>query len=176
MKKKKKKLTIICFDIEYAQGNKTSWSSHLNVLQSQGQGHVIKKGLRCSSKFNAYCLLSCQEHSTLVVFFGLCRPTVALHQGQDHWNEHEPGTFCSGNVNLVEFGGYVCHWERSFWSRMRPWWSLEGMYAAVNILLENICDLGWDWRVCMPLKIFFCWSLRARWRYRRRSRSLLCLL
>ena len=43
-----------------------------------------KKAYRCS-KFNAYCLLSCRDNSQQ----RLCRPTVTLHQGQGHRNEHE---------------------------------------------------------------------------------------
>ena len=51
----------------------------------QSQGHV-KMAYRCS-KFNAYCLLSCRDNSTLI--FCLCQPTVTLHQGQGHRNEYE---------------------------------------------------------------------------------------
>ena len=50
----------------------------------QSHGHV-KKGLPLQQV--ACCLLSCREHSTLN--FCLCRPTVTLHQGQGHRNEHE---------------------------------------------------------------------------------------
>ena len=41
-------------------------TSHNKRLQSQGQGHV-KMDYRCSN-FNAYFLLSCREHATLIVF------------------------------------------------------------------------------------------------------------
>ena len=73
----------------------THWYYHLKKqdgqaiwyepLQSQGQGQV-KNGLPCST-FNTYCLFSCQEHVALL--FCLCWPTVTLHQGQGHQNEHE---------------------------------------------------------------------------------------
>ena len=42
----------------------------------------------CCSKFNAYCLLSHRNNSTLILFYH-CRPTVTLHQGQGHRHEHE---------------------------------------------------------------------------------------
>ena len=54
-------------------------------LQSHVQGH-IKMAYRCS-KFNAYCLLNCQEQAMLV--FSICRRTVTCHQGQGHQNEHD---------------------------------------------------------------------------------------
>ena len=53
-------------------------------LQSQG---YVKMAYRCS-KLNAYFLLSCREHATLICFC-LCRPTVTLHQGQGPRSEHE---------------------------------------------------------------------------------------
>ena len=62
---------------------KTRWSSHNKRLQSQGH---IKNGPPFSKLIN-YCLLCCQEHSTLI--FCLCQPTVTLHQGQGHQSEHE---------------------------------------------------------------------------------------
>ena len=40
-------------------------------------------------KFNAYCLLSCREHATLLFAFGSTHCTVTLHQGHGHQNEHE---------------------------------------------------------------------------------------
>ena len=46
------------------------------------QGHV-NMVYRCS-KFNACCLLSYRNNSTLN--FCLCRPTMTLQQGQGHWN------------------------------------------------------------------------------------------
>ena len=55
-------------------------------LQSQGQGQRKQKAYRCS-KHNAYCLLSCREHATMILC--LCRPTVTLHQGHGHRKEHE---------------------------------------------------------------------------------------
>ena len=50
----------------------------------KSQGHV-KNGLPLK-QVHAYCLLSCRDNS-MPIFF-LCRPTVTLHHGQDHRNEH----------------------------------------------------------------------------------------
>ena len=48
------------------------------------QGHV-KNGLPLYSKLNSYCLLSCPEHYSLYAdIISLRRPSVTLHQGQDH--------------------------------------------------------------------------------------------
>ena len=44
---------------------------------------VVASLMLCSVQ---YCLLSCWEHATLIVW--ICRPTVTLHQGQGHQNEH----------------------------------------------------------------------------------------
>ena len=52
-------------------------------LQSQGR---VKIWPTPGSKFNIYCLLSCLEHSTLILC--LWRPTVTLDQGQGHRHEH----------------------------------------------------------------------------------------
>ena len=49
-------------------------------------GHV-KNVLPLYWKFNAYCLRSCWEHSTLI--FCLCWSTVTFHPVQGHWNKHE---------------------------------------------------------------------------------------
>ena len=38
------------------------------------------------SQFNASCLLSCRDNSML--FIGICRPSVTLHQDQCLRNEH----------------------------------------------------------------------------------------
>ena len=54
----------------------------------QSQGHVKTwPAYRCS-KFYACCLLSCQKRIQHWIQCCLCRPTMTLHQGQIHPNEH----------------------------------------------------------------------------------------
>ena len=57
---------------------------------------------RCS-KYNACCLLSCRDNSTLNVC--LCRPTMTLHHGQGHRNEHEQ--ICHAQV--YRHAKFQCH-------------------------------------------------------------------
>ena len=51
---------VIAYDFE----NKNKLDKPYKRVQSQGQGHV-KIAYRCRT-FNAYCLLSCREHATLI--------------------------------------------------------------------------------------------------------------
>ena len=50
-------------------------------FQSQGHITTYKMVYHCN-KFNAYCLLNCQDNSMLI--FCLCQPTVTLHQGDQN--------------------------------------------------------------------------------------------
>ena len=64
---------------------------------------------RCS-KCNACCLLSCRDTSKLI--FCLCRPTVTLHQGQGHRNEHELNEasklIFSSNILISKLFRHLC--------------------------------------------------------------------
>ena len=61
----------------------TRWSSHMNYCKVK----VMEKWHADVASLVFYCLLSCREHATLL--FCLGRPTVTLHQGQGHQNDHE---------------------------------------------------------------------------------------
>ena len=57
---------------------------------------------RCSN-FNACCLLSCRNNSTLNCC--LSRPTVTLHHGQGHQNEHEQ----KHHAYIYRHAKFECH-------------------------------------------------------------------
>ena len=62
----------------------------------QSQGH-LRMAYRYN-EFNAYSLLNCRDNSTLIV--RLSRPTVTLHQGQGHGNEHAQIVPCTVMLSL----------------------------------------------------------------------------
>ena len=69
---------------------KTSWTSHINVCKVKVKVNV-KMAYRCSKFNGCLMLIACLVLESIQrwCFVCLCRPTVTLHQGQGHQNEHE---------------------------------------------------------------------------------------
>ena len=94
------------------------WLSHINILNVK----VTKNMAYRCSKFNACCLLSCRDNSSLD--FCICRTTMTLHQGQGHRNDHEqahiPGKSLPScqvwicDMAIIVQVKHVSSWRRSF--------------------------------------------------------------
>ena len=62
--------------------------SSVYTNQDNVKKKYLKKKSHTKSQFNAYCLLSCRDKSTLICFC-LCRHTVTLPQGSGHRNVYD---------------------------------------------------------------------------------------
>ena len=143
------------------QQHRTRWSSHIiNVFKVKVMLKKRSPTILASLMLN-YCLLSCQDNSTLI--FYLCQPILTLHHGQGYWNEHEH--ICSTSVSCWRQGNAkvsVVRFNFIFLNLKNM--SLEPKKAIHTFHLDTKSMIGKQVLLTRLHMCVFTWNHNSKWR------------